>query len=442
MSEAGKEFPSELSGSDWRSMVNVRGLSHKTRILILDAVRGKLGYNEACKALGVSKSTLHRYLTGVTKRIPDDVVRKALRYLEEDEFYRIVSELDRLKACGIISDDEEVVDISAVAQLLALASRDKLLRNMLLRFVMENFSEELNKMRDLHLAGIKLVWSDDFETFLRKHKRGRKVTTDEMIRKYKSYFKKYLEGKTLSRELVEEIARHKEGWVRNVFRHYVRYLRYKGEISGDTRDWILERVPGRSFKKDVRSYQIMLEDVRRTMEFLRENHTTYYILYRLMLESGIRFFHALELLASWNPEELVKIKGINVETKRLVCFEDKGFCRYYMGIYRGQKSCVWVYFSTELLELIESIAPMKINRTPVTKYAKRHKLVRPRMFRKVAWNLMTESMDVIAALFIQSRLGELKISPAMSAYADLLGMANKQYPKYLAYLKEKHLLGM
>ncbi|MCD6300614.1 MAG: integrase [Staphylothermus sp.] len=442
MGEADKELSGELSGSDWRSMVNVRGLSNNARILILQAVREKLGFNEAWKALDISKSTLYRYLTGITKRIPDDVVKKALQYLEEDEFYRIVSELDRLKACGIISDDEKVIDISAVSRLLALASRDKLLKNMILRFVMENFSEELNKMRDLYYSGIKLVWSDDFETFLRERKEGRKVTTDDMIRKYRSCFKKYLEGKTLSRELVEQVARHEDGWVRNIFRHYVRYLRYKGEISGDTRDWILEYVKGRVFKTSVRPYRIPLEDIRRAMEFLGKNHTTYYIIYRLMLESGTRFFHALELLASWNPEELVKIEGINVETKRLVCFEDKGFCRYYLGIHRAQKTCDWVYFSTELLKLMESIAPMEINRTPVTKYAKRHGLVRPRMIRKVAWRLMTKSMDVIAALFIQSRFGELKVSPAMSAYADLLGMADTQYPKYLAYLKEKHLLGM
>ncbi len=439
MDEAGKEFSSELPGSDWRSKIDVRGLSYRARASILDEIRKKLGFNKACRELGISKSSLHRYLTGKS-RIPDDVISKALKHLDEEEFFKIVKGTDKLIACRIIGEDDNILDISAVSQLIALASRNEYLKQMILKFVQENLREELNKMRDIYLTGIRLKWSDDFESFLRERKKGRKITTDEMIKKYRSYFKKYIEGKRLSYELVEQIAKHKIGWVRNIFRHYIRYLRCKGKISADTRDWILEIVPGRAFKTGVRPYQISLEDVKRTIEFLKNSKNYYYIVYRLMLESGIRFTHALELLSTWNADEFVYIKEIELETKRLVCFEDKGFCRYYLGVRRVQKTCDWVYFSIDLLEQIIRVAPLKISRSAVTKYAQRHGLVRPKMIRKFAWRHMIKVMDRAVSLFIQSRYGELELETTKAVYEDLLSEADEQYPRYLEHIRRLIIL--
>jgi intergrase/recombinase len=52
--------------------------------------------------------------------------------------------------------------------------------------------------------------------------------------------------------------------------------------------------------------------------------------------------------------------------------------------------------------------------------------------RKVAWRLMIKVMPREIARFIQSRLGELKISEAR--YEDLLGEADQYYPAYLESL--------
>lgn len=56
-----------------------------------------------------------------------------------------------------------------------------------------------------------------------------------------------------------------------------------------------------------------------------------------MLESGARFEHVLKMIEGWNPEEVVEIPGVGIETKRLVCFES--FCRYYMGLRGPEKPC-------------------------------------------------------------------------------------------------------
>ncbi|MEM0005207.1 MAG: integrase [Desulfurococcaceae archaeon] len=282
------------------------------------------------------------------------------------------------------------------------------------------------------LPGIRLEWTRDFEEFLREHKKRRKVKDQETLKYYKSLFVKYLDGKVLSEETVEYVARHENKWLRNVFRHYVQYLFYRRMIDPETYGWLMEVVPSRRYVLDVRPYQVSLEDLAKTMRFLRENHGLYYLLYRLMLESGARLEHALVLLSTWSPREKVLVETIDLETHRLVCFDS--FCRYYLGLRGPEKPCEWVYFSAETMRLVEKTAPTSISRHAVRKYARRHGLLLPKMMRKVAWRLMVKSMPREVARFIQSRFGELKISEAR--YEDLLSEADEHYPRYLENLEK------
>ncbi|MEM4676201.1 MAG: integrase [Nitrososphaerota archaeon] len=116
----------------------------------------------------------------------------------------------------------------------------------------------------------------------------------------------------------------------------------------------MEVVPSRSYKLDVRPYQISIENVRKTVSYLKENHRLYYTVYRAMLESGARFEHVLEMIKMWNPKEIVLIESIDLETERLVCFDK--FCRYYLGLKGHQKPCEWIYVSRETVELLEKVS--------------------------------------------------------------------------------------
>jgi hypothetical protein len=58
-----------------------------------------------------------------------------------------------------------------------------------------------------------------------------------------------------------------------------------------------------------------------------------------MLEGGLRLSHSVQVVKDFKPDEIVEIPAVGLETKRLVCFEDKGFCRYYIGI-RGPSETV------------------------------------------------------------------------------------------------------
>ncbi len=196
----------------------------------------------------------------------------------------------------------------------------------------------------------------------------------------------------------------------------------------------MEVVPSRSYRLDVRPYKIELEDVRKNS--CLPQATPPDILHDIpsMLESGARFEHVLKMIAEWSPDETIEIAGTGIVTKRLVCFEGKGFCRYYMGLRGFEKPCEWIYFSIHSLELLRKFTPRRINRSQVTKYMRKHNLVRPKYMRKVSWRLMVKTMSREVARFIQSRFGELRVSEAR--YEDLLSEADEEYPKYIEYLSD------
>ncbi|MHC1628064.1 MAG: integrase [Candidatus Nezhaarchaeales archaeon] len=344
--------------------------------------------------------------------------------MTREEFERIVSARSRLRALGILRDDG-TVDYSLALEILAIAKDDEYLKNAI-----QNFREDLRKMLGISFTGTLLRWDEGFEHFLVERKKRRKVRDPETLKYYKSLFMKHLEGKELSEELIDYVVNHKNKWLRNVFRHYIQYLYYRRMISPETFGWMIEVVPSRSYKLDVRPYPIELDSVKKTMDHLRERHPLYYTIYRIMLESGARSEHVLLMLENWSPNETIEVPGSSIITKRLVCGD--GFCRYYMGLRGANKPCEWIYFSRETLKLIESIAPRHINRYQVTKYAKRNNLLLPKYMRKVAWRLMIKVMSREVSRFIQSRFGELRVSEAR--YEDLLSESDENYPKYLNYL--------
>jgi intergrase/recombinase len=410
--------------------VDVRGLNDDSRRTIVQRVKDKLGFNRALEALGVSKGSLYNYLHCI-RRVPDEVVSKALQCIDEKEFNEIVGGLDRLRAIGVLREDGSV-DYSLVLQAVALASRDEYLKQAVLRFAVEHFREDLKRMLGLIPSNIKLTWEHGFEEFLRERKRRGKVTSPETLAYYRSLFERYLEGKALSQGLIDYVINHSNRWLRNVFRHYVQYLYYTRKISPETYGWMMEVVPSRGYKMDVRTYPINVQDVAKTLTHLESNHELYYVVYRLMLEGGLRLSHALTLIRSFNPDEVVEVNGLDVDTKRLVCFQDRGFCRYYLGVRRGVKPCEWAYFSTETLEMLKKCAGRRVGRYAIRKYCRRNGLPASKYMRKVAWRLMIQVMPREVARFIQSRFGELKISEAR--YEDLLGEADEYYPRYLERL--------
>ncbi|MEM1911329.1 MAG: integrase, partial [Sulfolobales archaeon] len=221
-------------------------------------------------------------------------------------------------------------------------------------------------------ARVVLEWDEGFEMFLREHKKRRKVSTDETVRYYRSLFKRYLEGRELSEELVDYVVSHENGWLRNVFRHYVQYLYYRRKIPLETFGWLMEVVPSRGYRAGVRVFEIDLELFEATLRHLKERHDLYYLYFLLMYYSGIRLEHVVKLVATFKPKEVVYIPMLDREVLRLACFEK--FCRYYLGL-TGGKPCEWVYFPRELLKTLSLYSGELRESATVSRYFTRHDLL-------------------------------------------------------------------
>jgi len=416
---------------DWRAAVDIGSLSAEARRALLDAVRAKLGGVGAARAVGLSRAALYRYLSG-ERAVPDDAVRRALGQLEEAEFLSAVGSAAALGSLGLLRRDGSV-DYGLLSRVLAVASRDEFAKRLILEFSVHNFREELRKMLGISAAGVKLHWDEGFEAFLREGKRRKKVRTDRMLSYYRNLFARHLEGRELTTELVEEVAASRNGWLRNVLRHHAQYLYRRRLISPELFGWITEAVPARTYHLDVRTYNIDEGDARRTLDFLRTNHQKYYLLYRLMLEGGLRLEHALRLAREFAPDEKVEVPGLDLPVKRLV--EREGFARYYCGFRGSTKPCEWAYMSAETLAALRALAPFRMDARVISRYTGRHGLLLPKMMRKLSWRMMVESTSREVARFLQSRLGELSVSE--SRYEDLLSEADKAYPRYLEALRER-----
>jgi len=69
--------------------IDVRGLSDDSRLSIPRLLKSRYGHRGAARLLGISVSSTTRYLSGV-RRFPDDVVRRCLEYINDEEFRDIV----------------------------------------------------------------------------------------------------------------------------------------------------------------------------------------------------------------------------------------------------------------------------------------------------------------------------------------------------------------
>jgi intergrase/recombinase len=257
----------------------------------------------------------------------------------------------------------------------------------------------------------------------------------ETLNYYRSLFKRYLEGRELSEKLIGEIKNSRLGWLRVVFRHYITYLFIAGKIPEETYAWIILYVPSRRYPREIRVREYNDHDIIYTFKYLREHHEKYYILYRVLIESGARLEHVLEMINTWNPEERVFVKPLNRIEKRLFCSES--FCRYYLGKLEGRKQQGWVYFSKETCELVNKIAGTYMAIRPISKYARKHGLLIPSDMRKISYQWMNEVLNENITRFIQGRYGELKKQASIAHYSNLLKETDSVYPKYLSLLGKK-----
>ena len=202
------------------------------------------------------------------------------------------------------------------------------------------------------------------------------------------------------------------------------------EIPLETYKLLMKVISSRRYKLTIKVYEVSPAEAARTMEFIRATQELCYLYYVLMYYGGVRVRHAVRLIESFRPEEEVFIEMLGDYAQRLTCYDS--FCRYYLGV-KGGKPCEWVYFPKELLKLLNKYEGIKRDEKAITRHAIRHNLLRPKYLRKINWRYCVKTIkDKDVCRFIQSRLGELKVSE--TRYGDLLEEADQEYPKLVDML--------
>mgnify|MGYP000403800114 CR=1 FL=1 len=419
-----------MSSETWYARLDLSKLDDDDRFRILEYVVNKVGRVEVQNTLSISRITMWRLLNRQA-RVDDSKLKLLLNFLSEQEFRDILSSKRILEALNILRTDG-TVNYPVVMEILKKATEDEYLKQLIIKFVVDNFREDVKKAVGLFPANIELKWEKGFEEFLREHKKRRKVRRQDTIEYYRKLFIENLEGKQLTPQLIDFVINYRNEWLRNIFRHYIQYLYFRRKIPLETYGWIMEVVPSRTYENKVRIFKIDLELFKKTMDFLRENHELYHLYYLIMYYSGIRLEHVVKLVETYSPDEIVYVEMLDEYTSRLICFEN--FCRYYLGL-KGGKPCEWVYFPKELVSLLEKHKGTRRDRAAVSKYALRKQLLRPKYLRKLHWRIGKKAIrDKDTLRFIQSRFGELKISE--EKYGDLLADADSEYPKLADMLKK------
>jgi len=261
----------------WWEQVVPSKLDEETGYRLLQYVVNKYGQKRVYEEIGISRVTMWRLLERKSP-VRAEYIKPILKLLTKEEFEKIVGARQKLRAIGIVKDDGSI-DYSLALEILAVARNDEYLKNAILRFVVQEFRDDLRRMLGISFVGIVLRWSDDFEYFLMERKKRRKVRDPETLKYYRSIFKKYLEGRELSEELIDYVVNHKNKWLRNVFRHYIQYLYFRRRISPETFGWIMEVMPSSSWVRGVKAVKIDLRLLKKAMDFLREkqSYTAYTI---------------------------------------------------------------------------------------------------------------------------------------------------------------------
>jgi intergrase/recombinase len=410
-------------------------LSVEQRRKLLEELTKRKFAKEVAKDLGISRASLYRYLKG-EREPPPDLDPKLCESFEEDEILGIIDQDNLLAAAGLIKEGKLNTPL-AIAITNALLD-DPVARDIILKQVAKKYKNELQDLLNKTLPKIKLEWTGEFEQYLTKDKS--KPISEKTLRDYKRLFNACLKGVKLDGNLIQRLKgkkttckdgkRHSSAWLRQIVRHYIRYLYAQGELDWDSYTRLLMKVPGRRYGRKLAQKPILLEDVRKSLELVRERRRDIYTVYLLLVYSGARFLHVLDAINNWNPDEILYVEYLARNIKRLECLGEH--CRYYLGRESERKPVGFMFFPRQLLPMIEEIDRLP-NRRRVEKIVKKKGALPPKYIRIFALREMKKVFgDNDTYRFIVSKFGELTVSARH--YMDLLGEADKIYPKYVKHI--------
>jgi len=225
-------------------------------------------------------------------------------------------------------------------------------------------------------------------------------------------------------DVVEAFARCERGKPHLVkaFRALAKYYQVVEKYPEDFVEGLLKAVPKARTGEDVREVEeeAVLETFR-ALEALPANLHKYRLLWTLMLDSGTRLSHAVQLMGGFDPARLVRLEG---------------FCRYSLGIEREVKHTWFAYMRTETAEALAGFSGKVTARGAFRLMGRLRekgvKLVNPKLIRKFAYNIMLDLgfQESVADWMC----GRRPATVGARHYAWLRRQADRLYPRYARYL--------
>ena len=117
--------------------------------------------------LGVSKSSLHRWLKG--ESIPTIERMKLCKQLSEDELLQILKGPQLLRQYNIV-DESGRLNKTLVLAIIDALMQDEILKDEVLGYLLKYYKQEIMERLSETLPKIELKWSNDFEKWLTEKK--------------------------------------------------------------------------------------------------------------------------------------------------------------------------------------------------------------------------------------------------------------------------------
>jgi len=252
-----------------------------------------------------------------------------------------------------------------------------------------------------------------------------------------------LKSRDLSREHIRKILRHLNRFAKpiakpmdltglftglgdsqkrhllNALRNLFNFYETQGLASKDWLDLLRKNLPKVSIGVDLKipTEEEMADSIRKAK---RLRDTRRFILYNLLLDSGLRLTEGVQLFNSF-AEGKVKIE------------EHKGFCVVPLGYFRSTKMAYYGFISTYTLELLRKVKKPLIYRKGGLK---KSGIVSWKYLRKFANDNMTsEKLNIPESVadFIQGRTAK---SIGARHYMKLKRKAIQFYSRYAEYIVE------
>jgi intergrase/recombinase len=145
----------------------------------------------------------------------------------------------------------------------------------------------------------------------------------------------------------------------------------------------------------------------------------YQIVWKLLLDSGLRLTEAVKIVNEFKPESVERVNG---------------FCRMSLGQFRGSKQTYYAYFTEPTLKMLVQHNHDSLNPLNVSHYLNKYGLTAPKYLRKFVFDTMiTLGIPESVADFIEGRVAK---RIGAKHYMSLMRQADGFYGRYQAKIAE------